>query len=54
MRLLRNWWNRLETEGPLYGYHPNPPKTWLVVKPEHREAADEVFRDTGINITDGE
>ena len=26
---------------------------WLVVKPEHHEAAAEVFRNTGINITQG-
>ena len=39
--------------GPHYGYHPNPAKTWLVVKPEHHEAATEVFRNIGINITEG-
>jgi len=44
--------DRLETAGPHYGYNPNPAKTWLVVKPEHYKAAAEVFRNTGINITE--
>ena len=39
--------------GTHYRYHPNPAKTWLVVKPEHHEVAAEVFRSTGINITEG-
>ena len=43
-------WHRLETAGPHYGYHPKPAKTWLVVKPEHHEAAAEVFRNTCTGI----
>ena len=53
LRSLRTWWDRLKTAGTHYRYHPNPAKTWLVVKPEHHEVAAEVFRSTGINITEG-
>ena len=53
LRSLCTWWDRIETAGPHYGYHPNPAKTWLVVKPEHHKAAAEVFRKTGINISEG-
>ena len=28
---LRRWWDKLQSIGPLFGYHPNPCKTWLVV-----------------------
>ena len=48
---LREWWDRLQTSGPLFGYYPNPGKTWLVVKPEHRTAAEAHFQGTGVNIT---
>lgn len=33
-QLLRYWWNRLSSDGPLYGYFVNPSKSWLLVKPE--------------------
>ena len=29
---LREWWDHLTTEGPGFGYFPNPSKTWLVTK----------------------
>ena len=48
---LREWWDRLQSNGPLFGYHPNPSKTWLVVKPEHRPAAEAHFEGSGVNIT---
>ena len=28
---IRQWWDRLFNHGPLYGYFPNPKKTWLLV-----------------------
>ena len=31
---LRHWWDHLVELGPDYGYHPNAPKTWLIVKEE--------------------
>ena len=37
--------------GPLYGYFPNGSKTHILAKPQHAEAAREIFKDTGIVIT---
>ena len=25
---LRRWWDKLDTMGPKFGYHPNASKTW--------------------------
>ena len=47
---LRDYWNELSKEGPGYGYFPNAKKTVLLVKPEHRDDADRLFSNTGINI----
>lgn len=35
----------------IFGYNPNPCKTWLVVKPEHLPAEEEHFQGSGVNIT---
>ena len=48
---LREWWDRLKSTEPLFGYHPKPSKTWLVVKPEHHPAAEAHFESTRVNIT---
>ena len=37
--------------GPEYGYHPNPAKTWLIVKEHNLTEATELFRNTGVSIT---
>ena len=37
--------------GPPLGYSPNPPKCWLIVKPDKEQAAKEIFSETAINIT---
>ncbi len=50
-RSLRQWWNELVDRGPLFGYHPNASKTYLVVKEEHEESAKEAFTDTDVSIT---
>ena len=49
---LKTWWDRLTHIGPPVGYFPNAGKTWLVVKPEHKEEATRLFGGTGIKITD--
>ena len=36
----------------MYGYYPNVVKTYLVVKTEKTSEAQELFRDTGVNIDD--
>ena len=48
---LRRWWDRLQAEGPQFGYFPNAEKTWLIVKPEQAKSAEEQFQSTGIRIT---
>ena len=37
--------------GPMFGYHPNAIKYWLIVKPNKYEEAMEAFQNTGINVT---
>ena len=37
--------------GPMFGYHPNALKCWLIVKPNKYEEAMEAFQNTGINVT---
>ena len=49
---LLQWPGRtLADVGQRYGYFVNPPKTWLVVKEKHYQAATSLFRSTGIQIT---
>ena len=48
---LRAWWDKVTELGPEYGYFPNPAKTWLVVKEEHLEAAQNTFGGCGIQLT---
>ena len=48
---LKEWWSRLLKLGPTYGYHPNPAKTWLVVKEEHVDQAETLFGNSGVNVT---
>ena len=47
---LKEWWSKLIRFGPAFGYYPNPSKTWLLVKEEYLEVAEEVFAEYGINI----
>ena len=49
--MLRSWWNKIVENGPDFGYFPKASKTWLVVKEEKLNEAEELFRDTGIQIT---
>jgi len=47
---LREWWDRLVSFGPAYGYHVNASKTWLITKEPHRSAAMSAFQGTEVNI----
>ena len=48
---LRKWWDKIISLWPKYGHFANPEKTWLIVKPEHQQSAEQLFRDSGVNIT---
>ena len=48
---LREWWDKLASEGPTCGYFANPSKTWLVTKDGYLEEASALFADSGVNIT---
>ena len=51
LRDVKNWWLQILARGPQLGYHPNPQKSWLVVKPENYNEAQKVFKGTSLNIT---
>ena len=40
---LLHWWNILTTLSPLFGYHPEPTKCWLIVKPRMKDIALKTF-----------
>ena len=48
---LHDWWTSLNHNGPSFGYHANPAKTWLIIKAEHLPSATKLFQGTGVNIT---
>ena len=39
------------TEGPKYGYHPKPSKSFLIVKQYYKEYGERIFAGSNINIT---
>ena len=45
------WWTKLLEYGPKLGYFPKAAKSFIIVKEEHLERAQQMFADTGINIT---
>eukprot|EP00111_Clytia_hemisphaerica_P021484 TCONS_00063214-protein len=53
---LKKWWDHLLEIGPSYVYYPQPTKSWLIVKPDQLEQAQEKFAGTSkIKIrSDGE
>ena len=48
---LKEWWLKLQVIGPMYGYNPNPSKSWLLVKEHCLEIANHLFAGQGINVT---
>ena len=48
---LREWWEKITTIGPSYGYNANATKTWLVVKDANLASATSAFLGTNVNIT---
>ena len=52
LREMRKWWDVLCKAGPEYGYFPLPKKTILIVKPEHKQMAEQIFAGSEVQITD--
>ena len=48
---LRHWWPVLTSVGPRYGYFPKPSKSWLLVKNNFIDHANDSFLSTNISIT---
>ena len=48
---LRRWFAGIIDKGPLFGYHAEPTKSWLIVKESKLEEAQACFEGTGVNIT---
>jgi hypothetical protein len=48
LKNILEWWNNIKTLGPIYGYHPKPSKTWLIVKPEFYDEAKQQFTDVEV------
>ena len=44
LAFIRAWWDQLLTEGPAFGYHANPAKTWLLTKEQHLDKVKESSR----------
>ena len=49
---LREWWDRLTTIGPDYGYFPNALKTSLIVKEGYKDEAVAIFEGTQVVVTE--
>ena len=43
LKAVKDWWENLRQLGPLFGYHPKPSKTWLIVKEEKQKEAEAIF-----------
>jgi len=49
---LKYWWDLINFEGPKYGYHVKPAKSWLILKDDNKlEEAENMFRNSPIMIT---
>ena len=51
LEMLKVWWEKIEKNGPAFGYYPKASKSWLIVKENELNKAKEIFAGTGINIT---
>ena len=49
--MLREFFDGVVENGPMYGYDAEPTKSWLIVKEDRFEAAVEIFNGSGVNIT---
>lgn len=49
--LLKLWWDKLNLNGPKYGYYPKPIKSYLIVKESVLDEAKNIFEGSEIEIT---
>ena len=47
---VREWWDTLESRGPVYGYYTNSAKSILLVKSDKLQEAQEKFEGAGVEI----
>ena len=47
---LIDWWRNVLHYGPYLGYYVNESKSWLIMKKEYMQIANETFRDFNIKI----
>ena len=50
---LFDWFSTLRRDGPAFGYHPEPKKSYLVVKPGLEAEAERLFGPFGVRIVSG-
>ena len=48
---LIEWWKNVSHYAPYLGYYVNETKSWLIMKEEYTEIANETFRGYNIKIT---
>ena len=51
---LIEWWKNVLSYGPYLGYYVNESKSWLIMREEYIQIANETFRDYNIKITTDE
>ena len=47
---LKDWFDEVKLRGPLFGYYPEPSKSYLVVHENFLSEAKSVFEGTGVNV----
>ena len=47
---VRQWFEKLLSDGPAFEYFSEPSKTVLVVQPSDLQEADELFCDLGVKV----
>ena len=50
LRELRNWFVQLVEQGPLYGYFPEPTKSYLIVDEKYTSIAGGIFEEFGVRV----
>ena len=48
---VKRWWDAIIETGKFVGYYAKPSKSWLIVKEQYLEIANQIFDGAGIKIT---